>query len=116
MSTQNQYLLYILDRLQPHGPIRARAMFGGHGIYYQDTMFACIVENQIYFRVDELTKKDFESYGSKPFVYKGMKKPVVMPYLTLPEEILENNEKLPQWIEKAYLTSLKYKKPKKKKG
>ena len=30
---QSQYLIYIMDKLQPHGPIRARAMFGGYGIY-----------------------------------------------------------------------------------
>ncbi len=115
MKIKNEYLLYIMDKLQPHGPINARAMFGGYGIYYNDIMFACIVENQLYFRIDEETQKNFEHYGSKPFIYNGMKKPVRMPYFTLPEEILENSNELPQWIETSYLTALKHKKPKRKK-
>ncbi len=115
MSKQNQYLVYIMERLQPHGPIKSRAMFGGHGIYYNDVIFAVIVENELYFRTDEDTKQAFEAYESKPFVYEGMKKPVKMPYHRIPEEILENSDELPYWIERAYQTSLKHKKPKKKK-
>ena len=77
-------------------------------------MFALIAEDELYFRIDELIKEDYESYESKPFVYTGMKKPVALPYMTLPEEILENPQELPHWIEKAYKTALKHKKPKKK--
>lgn len=115
MAKQNEYVTYILEKLEPHGPIRARAMFGGFGIYYADVMFALIADNELYFRVDEETEKAFLRYESKRFIYDGMKKPVSLPYQTLPEEILENSQELPQWIETAYQTALKHKKPQKSK-
>jgi DNA transformation protein len=106
-------LEYILSKLKPHGPITARAMFGGYGIYYGKIIFASLVEGKLYFRVDEMNEKDYQPYNSKPFIFEGGKRPAVMPYLTLPEEILENPRQLPQWIEKARQASLRYRRRKK---
>ena len=107
-------LEYILSKLTPHGPITARAMFGGYGIYYGKVIFASLVEGKLFFRVDETNEKDYHSYGSEPFVFEGGKKPAVMPYLTLPEEILENPKQLPRWIEKSKQASLRYRRKKSK--
>lgn len=104
-----QYFEQILKKLQPHGPITGRAMFGGYGIYWDKIIFASIVEGRLYFRVDGINRKDYEKYNAQPFVYGGGKKPVVMPYLTLPEEILEDPKKLVKWIEKARDASIRYK-------
>ncbi|MBS0605115.1 MAG: TfoX/Sxy family protein [Verrucomicrobia bacterium] len=100
--------------LLPHGPISARAMFGGWGIYYDDVIFAIIVEKQLYFRIDENSRADFESRGSKQFIYEGMKGPVGMPYFTVPDSILKNPKELKQWIDRAYLASLSSKKSSKR--
>ena len=102
----NPFLEKVMEKLTPHGPIRSRAMFGGYGIYYGDLMFACIVEGELYFRIGESNKKDYEKHGSKSFTYDGGKRPVVMPYMTLPEEIFENPLQLKKWIEKASEASL----------
>lgn len=106
------FLKAVLDKLAPHGPIRARAMFGGYGIYYGDVMFACIVQGELYFRVGENNRKDFEKRGSKPFIYEGRNKPVQMPYMTLPDEVFNHPAQLKKWIEQARETSLLSKKKK----
>ncbi len=100
-------LEYILERLIPHGPIRARAMFGGYGIYWEKTIFATLVYGKLYFRVDASNKKDFEAYKSEPLVFEGKNRPAVMPYMMLPEKILNDPKQLPMWIKKAKATSLK---------
>jgi DNA transformation protein and related proteins len=110
MKKQNSFVTYILEKLTPHGPIKARAMFGGYGIYYHDVMFASIVEDRLYFRVDAFNREDFTPYGSEPFIYRGMKKPLTLPYLNLPEDILENPQELPLWIQKARQAALRSKK------
>ncbi len=112
---KNEYLLYILDLLQPHGPITSKSLFGGYGIYYGPAIIGIIVESQLYFKVDESTRADFEEYGSKPFIYEGKTKTVAMPYMTLPESVLENSELLPEWLENAYQVSLRHRKAKPKK-
>jgi len=111
---KEKYVEYVLSKLAPHGPITARAMFGGYGIYWNKTIFASIVNNRLYFRVDEINEKDYRPYRAKPFVFKGGKRPATMPYLTLPVEILEDPKQLPSWIEKAKEASLRYKRRKKR--
>jgi DNA transformation protein and related proteins len=108
----------IVDKLMayllPHGPITVKAMFGGYGIFYDKVIFASIIDHELYFRIDEESREDFESKGSKQFIYEGMKKPVGMPYFTLPDAILKNPKELKKWIDRAYLISLTSKKTVKK--
>ena len=90
------------DLLNELGGIRARAMFGGFGIYKNDTIFAIIVDDELYYKVNDSNCKDFEALGSEPFVYtaKGDKR-VAMSYWKLPSEIMDDREALIEWSEKA---------------
>jgi DNA transformation protein len=97
----------LLSLMKPHGPITGRAMFGGYGFYHDKIIFAILIRETLYFRIGENNEKDFEPYGSEPFVYDGKNRPIVMPYLTLPNKVLHNPKLLPQWIEKARDASLR---------
>lgn len=101
------FLEKVLEKLEPLGHIKSRAMFGGYGIYYKEVIFAIIAENELYFRVDEKTRKEFEQYSSHPFVYEGKKKPIEMPYMTLPDAVFNNKAQLKAFVEQAYETSLR---------
>lgn len=109
MNDKKLFLDYILSKLEPHGPIWARAMFGGYGIYYQTTMFALIAESILYFRIDEENRLDYSPYEAKPFIYSGGQKQITLPYLELPEEVLNDSEILAQWIEKSKDAAMRYK-------
>ncbi len=111
---KHQYAQYVLDTLKPHGSIVAKSLFGGYGFYRDGIIFAIIVEDQLYFKIDDITRGDFEAYDSQQFVYEGKSMTVAMPYMTLPESILENRDELPLWIEKACQVSLRSKKTVKK--
>jgi DNA transformation protein len=114
MKSSPAFLAKVMEKLTPHGRITSRAMFGGYGIYDKGVMFACIVENELYFSVDDENRPDFEKYKAQPFVYEGGKKPIVMPYLTLPKEIFNNPKLLKSYIERAYEVSLRRQLKKKK--
>lgn len=80
------FVEHCLSELMPLGPVRARAMFGGHGLYFEDVMFALIAHERLYMKVDELTRDRFEAAGCRPFVYDdGIRKPVTMSYWSAPE-------------------------------
>jgi DNA transformation protein len=96
----------ILNLMKPHGPITGRAMFEGYGFYHDKVIFGILVGETLYFRVGQTNQKDFEPYGSEPFVYDGKNRPIVMSYLTLPDKVLHNPKLLPKWIEKARDASL----------
>lgn len=90
-----------LDLLLPLGPVRARAMFGGYGLYLDDLMFALIAFDELYFKTDAQSEAAFEAAGGKPFVYEGKSKPVKMSYWTLPDAAMEDPESLLPWAERA---------------
>ncbi len=86
--------------------VRARAMFGGHGIYKDDLMFAIIVDDELYFKTGDTNRKDFESAGSEPFVYQAKgKKRVTMSYWKLPAKLMDDRDLLLEWMEKAVLVA-----------
>lgn len=94
--------------------ISARAMFGGWGIYRHGLFFALIADGVLYFKVDDSNKADYESAGSKPFVYHSPKgKPMQMGYYEVPEQVMENQEEIKHWVEKSYAVAIAAKKKKK---
>ena len=71
MAWSKEFSDFVLDQLAPLGDVRARAMFGGVGIYSETVMFGLIADDQLYFRVDELSRARFVEAGQTPFSYGG---------------------------------------------
>lgn len=94
-----------LALLTPLGPVTARAMFGGHGLYLEGRIFAIIAWDRLYFRTDAETKADFARAGGAAFVYEGRGKAVEMPYSTAPEAAMSSAETLLPWAELAVAAS-----------
>jgi len=61
------FLDEVLELLAPAGAVRARAMFGGAGLYLDDVFFGLVAEGELYFRVDESSRREYESAGSHAF-------------------------------------------------
>lgn len=89
----------VVARLLALGPVRARAMFGGFGIYHEGLMFALIAQDRLYFKVDERTRPRFAASGAHPFVYQGRTKPVEMSYWSAPPGTPEDSAGLLPWAE-----------------
>lgn len=84
--------------------ITSRKMFGVYCLYLDGVIFAIITsDGELRFKADEHTKDKYEKLGGKQFIYTGHKnkKPTPMPYWTVPEEIMENREKIADWILEA---------------
>ncbi len=99
MSSKREIADKIVSCLMPLGPVRARGMFGGFGLFHEDLMFGLIAYDRPYFKVDDETKARFEAAGGKPFVYDGKTKPIEMSYWNLPDEISDDPEALLPWAE-----------------
>lgn len=83
--------------LAPLGPVRARAMFGGHGLYLGDVMFALIADETLYLKADEVNREDFERAGLEAFVYDTATRPVATSYRRAPEPI-DDWARLEPWV------------------
>jgi DNA transformation protein len=101
----------LLDRalpaLQAVGAARARAMFGGFGIYLDDVIVGIIAWDRLFFRVDGRNRPDYQAAGTAPFTYEGRGgKPIEMPYWEVPAEVLAEPARLADWATKARAASL----------
>src|SRR5688572_2290389 len=66
---------HCLELLAPLGTVRARRMFGGHGLYVDDLFIAIIAFERLYLKVDAQTSGAFDAAGCEPFEYLVAPKP-----------------------------------------
>ncbi|WP_257450962.1 TfoX/Sxy family protein [Archangium lipolyticum] len=109
MARMDSYVEYTLELLEPLGPVQARNMFGGWGLYQGGRMFGLIAEDRLYLKTDDTTRPAFESAGGEPFVYDAGKgrKPVTMSYWTPPPEASDDAHALLPWARRAVEAALR---------
>ncbi len=92
----SDFVAYLLDVLQPLGPLRARRMFGGYGLYCHERIFALVADDTLYIKADAANKPQFEAVGLRPF-QPFADKPSTMPYYPLPSEALDDADVMLAW-------------------
>ena len=96
----------VLTLLTPHGDIRARAMFGGHGLYLDGMMFALIADDRLFFKTDAETRPRFARTGSKPFSYqRAGREAVIMSYYEAPPRTMNSARAIMPWMELATIAA-----------
>ena len=68
-NKEKEFAAYVVDLMQSLGPVQAKAMFGGYGIFLDGLMFALIADSVLYFKVDKTTENDFKLRDLEPFTY-----------------------------------------------
>ena len=94
-------MTHVVDMLEPLGPVSARRMFGGYGIYLDGMMFALVADDTLYLKVDDESRSEFAAADLEPFRYSKKGKTYEMSYHAAPEDALENAELLRDWARKA---------------
>jgi DNA transformation protein len=103
MAISQGYIDYVLEQLERFGHVSARRMFGGAGIYHQGLFFALITsDDRFYLKVDDTNRPEFVARGSEAFKPPSSR-PMrgSMPYMTVPEEVLEDPDELAVWARKS---------------
>ena len=101
MTRKDDYVEYILECLQSTGTVRAKAMFGGFGLYMDDLMFALVADDALYFKTSDHNRDDFLERDLKPFYYERAGKKITMSYFEAPEEVFDDEEMMSLWVNKA---------------
>jgi DNA transformation protein len=92
---------HLRDLFEPLGPIGARAMFGGYGLYFDGMIIGLIIDEALYLKADEQTRDRFEAAGCEPFVYDLKGKPLTLSYWSLPEEAMDSPQSMRPWAQLA---------------
>lgn len=111
MTKRDEFVDHVLDMLTTLGAVRARAMFGGWGVYLDDVMFGLIAGDTLYFKVDNSNRGEFEAAGSSPFVYTGKNRPITMSYYEAPVDALEDRDALQALARGAVAAALRARSP-----
>jgi len=91
---------FVLEQMAGAGPVRSRAMFGGHGLYLGERFFGIIWHDTLYLKVNDASRPRYEAAGMEPFrPYTG--RPTTMQYYQVPAEVLEDADMLAQWTTDA---------------
>lgn len=86
--------------------VTSKSMFGGFGLYKDGVVFGIIAENELYFKVDDSNRADYESHGMKPFTYQMPGgKMYSMSYYQVPEDVREQKYEISRWVKKSVAVS-----------
>ncbi|MGH6922108.1 MAG: TfoX/Sxy family protein [Geminicoccaceae bacterium] len=107
MAGDSEFVGYVIESLRSLGPVGARRMFGGHGIFMDGVMFGLIADHQLYLKVDDGNRNAYEAEGLQPFSYSGQGGPIEMSYREAPSEGFDDPEVLCAWAREAYAAALR---------
>lgn len=100
------FVEHCLELLAPLGPVRARRMFGGWGLYADGLFVALIAAERLYLKADAGTREQFAAAGCEPFVYSSDGKSVSLGYWTVPAEALDSPALMQPWARLALQAAL----------
>lgn len=101
-------LAHCLELLAPLGAVRARRMFGGHGLYLDGLFIAILAGDTLYLKADADEQPAFAAAGSQPFTYtaRGDRR-VVMAYWAAPEQAMDSPAGMAPWARRALASALR---------
>ena len=106
-GADKEFVSYVVELMQSIGPVRAKAMFGGHGVFLEELMFGLIADNVLFLKVDKQSESNFKTRGLEAFTYMKKGKEFKMSYYQAPEEVLEDVEEMNYWANLAYSAALR---------
>ena len=116
MPPSTSHLDHLKDLFSPFGDISIRKMFGGAGIYCEGRIFAIADDDDVWLKVDDVSREEFEAAGLKPFEVEMQGKKGTMSYYKPPDDIYDDEDALRHWTGLALGAAMRSKKPTKKKN
>ncbi len=104
------FVAHCLELLAPLGAVRARRMFGGHGLYVDALFIALIADDRLYLKADADSRPLFERAGCAPFAYsRSDRSAVTLSYWSAPDEALDSPQGMAPWARLALAAALRAK-------
>ena len=102
MAISQDFLDFLHDQLHGLGHITTRRMFSGAAIYCDGVVFALVLRDVLYFKVDDGNRGAYEAEGLEPFIYEARGKPVrVEAYRRVPERLFDDPDEMLEWARAA---------------
>lgn len=106
-SDDREFVAHLVDLMQSVGPVSARRMFGGHGIFLDGLMFGLVADSTLYLKADADNESAFTDLGLEAFTYVKNGRPCRLSYFQAPEETLEDPQAMNDWANRAYAAAMR---------
>ncbi len=90
---------FVLDQLLELDGIEARPMFGGYGLYRDETFFGIVHKGKLYFKINDSTAAEYRRRKLKPF--RPNARQTLKSYFQVPADVLEDADGLCRWAVQA---------------
>jgi DNA transformation protein len=108
VSNSPDFVTHALELVAGVGPVAARAMFGGHGLYARGVMFALLDDDELFLKTDDLSRPRFAEAGCRSWVYVGPTQRMEnTSYFRPPDEAHEDPEAMRAWAALALESALR---------
>ena len=103
----DQRTTYLLELLAPLGPVSARRMFGGTGLFLNGLMFGLIARDELFLKIGPANRHDYEAAGEAPFSYETRNGTnTIRSYWRCPPGLLDDPETFRDWARRAVDASI----------
>jgi DNA transformation protein len=117
MPSDPSFVAHAVDLVSLLGPVTARSMFGGHGLYAEGVMFALLDDGELFVKTDEETRAAFVEAGCRQWLYVNKKVRMENTgYFRPPDEAHEDPEAMLPWARLALAAALRARAAKAKKS
>jgi DNA transformation protein len=90
---------YVLDQLRGLPSLRARRMFGGHGLDAAGRFFGIVHAERLYLKTNEASRAAYRAHGMAAFQPNARQ--TLHSYYEVPPEVLEDSATLERWAVEA---------------
>jgi DNA transformation protein len=106
MARNSAFLAQVVELLGAWGRVTTRPMFSGWALYRDGVVFALVLGDALYFKVDAANRAAFESAGSAPFRYqRADRAAVVTSYWEAPADVFDDSGLLMRFADGALAAS-----------
>jgi DNA transformation protein len=102
MVASDSFTEFLHEQLRPLGRVTMRRMFGKTGVFCDGVMIGMVLEDTLFFRVDDQNRESFaEAQASPPLNYKKKGTTIDLAFWRAPERLLDDPDELVTWAHMA---------------
>ncbi len=105
-----EFVDFLGEVFRQFGPVQARKMFSGYGLYHDGVIFALVADETLYLKADETIAHYFEAKNLGQFEYNREDKVIKMSYYAAPEELFDDAEEAAMWARRSFEVAFRSKK------
>jgi DNA transformation protein and related proteins len=102
MVASDRFAEFLREQLAPLGRLTMRRMFGKTGVFCDGLMLAMVMENTLYFRVDDGNREAFSEAGAfPPLNHEKQWRTIDLSFWRAPERLFDEPDELVTWARAA---------------